>query len=72
MWRSWRTSSAGVESRTQLGRFRRVAERTLAWLARSRRLTIRCDRLEAIHQALLDLGCALICLNALRWPTVGV
>ena len=68
MWRSWRTSSAGVESRTRLGRFRWVAERTLAWLARFRRLAIRYERLEAMHQALLDLGCALICLNALHWP----
>jgi len=28
-------------------------------------LAIRYERHEALHQAFLDLGCALICLNAL-------
>jgi len=66
-----RISRTGVESKTRLGRYRWVAERTLAWLARYRRLAIRYERLEALHQAFLDLGCALICFNALRWPTIG-
>lgn len=67
-----RTARKGVEDKTKLGRHRWVVERTLAWLGRYRRLAIRYERLEAIHQAFLDLGCALICLNALRWPTVGL
>ncbi len=47
-------------------RHRWVVERTLAWLHSHRRLAIRYERLEAIHQAFLDLGCALICLNFLQ------
>jgi transposase len=54
-----------VESTTRLGRRRWVAERTLAWLARYRRLAIRYQRREDLHQAFLDLGCALTCLNFL-------
>ena len=67
-----RIARKGVEGSTRLGRHRWVAERTLAWLARYRRLTIRYERREDIHQALLDLGCALICLNALHWPAAGL
>jgi len=39
---------------------------SLAWLARFRRLAIRYERREDIHQALLDLGCALICFHRLQ------
>ncbi len=39
--------------------------RTLAWLNRFRRLTIRYERRLDIHQAFLQLGCALICHNYL-------
>ena len=35
------------------------------WLARYRRLTIRYERLVAMHRAFLHLGCALICWNYL-------
>ena len=63
-----RIARKGVESKTRLGRHRWVVERTLAWLHRFRRLTIRYERDEALHQAFLDLGCALICLNFLRGP----
>jgi len=34
-------------------------------LARYRRRAIRHERHEALHQAFLDLACALLCLNAL-------
>jgi transposase len=61
-----RIARKGVESRARLGRHRWVVERTLAWLARYRRLAIRHERRDDIHQAFLDLGCALICLNRLR------
>lgn len=61
-----RIARKGVESKTKLGRYRWVVERTLAWLHRFRRLTIRYERLEELHQAFLDLGCALICLSFIR------
>ncbi len=67
-----RIARTGVEDKAKLGRHRWVAGRTLARLARYRRPTIRSERLETIHHAFLDLGCARICLNALRWPTVGL
>jgi transposase len=60
-----RIARKGQESKTRLGRYRWVAERTLAWLNRFRRLPIRDERRDDLHQAFLDLGCALICLHAL-------
>ena len=60
-----RIARRGVESKEKLGRHRWVIERTFAWLARYRRLTIRYERLPAMHHAFLHLGCALICLNFL-------
>jgi len=61
-----RIARRGIESSEKLGRHRWVVERTLAWLARFRRLTVRYERRDDIHQAFLTLGCALICWNALR------
>ena len=61
-----RIARKGIESSEKLGRYRWVVERTLAWLARFRRLTIRYERRADIHQAFLDLGCALICFNVLQ------
>ena len=58
-----RIARRGIESKTRLGRYRWVVERTLAWLSRYRRLTIRYERLVAMHRAFLHLGCALICWN---------
>jgi transposase len=49
-----------------LGRHRWVVERTLAWLNRYRRLTVRYERREDIHRAFLSLGCALIRWNRLQ------
>ncbi len=54
-----------IESSDRLGRHRWVIERTLAWLHRYRRLTIRYERRVNLHQAFLTLGCALICFNHL-------
>jgi hypothetical protein len=48
-----------VESKSRLGRYRWVAERTIAWPHRY-------ERLEENHQAFLDLGCALICFRFLQ------
>jgi len=49
-----------------LGVARWVVERTLAWLHRFRRLSVRYERRPEIHQALLSLGCALICYTTLQ------
>ena len=61
-----RIARQGIESKHRLGRHRWVVERTLAWLARYRRLTIRYERLVATHRAFLHLACSLICWNYLR------
>lgn len=46
-----RIARKGVESKEKLGKHRWVIERTFAWLARYRRLTIRYERLAAMHRA---------------------
>ncbi len=56
-----RIARKGIESSERLGRYRWVVERTLAWLRRFRRLTIRYERRADIHEGFLHLGCALIC-----------
>jgi transposase len=44
-----------------LGIFRYVAEQTLALLHQFRRLRTRFDKRDDIHEAFVDLGCAMIC-----------
>ena len=61
-----RIARTGIESSTRLGRHRWVVERSIAWLQRFRRLTIRYERDADLHLAFLDLGCALICFNFLQ------
>jgi IS5 family transposase len=56
-----RIARRGIESSEKLGRYRWVVERTLSWLNRFRRLKVRYERRDDIHQVFLDLGCALIC-----------
>ena len=56
-----RIARRGIESKERLGKHRWVVERTLSWLNRYRRLRVRYERRDDIHQAFLDLGCALIC-----------
>jgi hypothetical protein len=60
-----RIARKGIESTQRLGRFRWVAERTIAWIFQFRRLAMRWERRDDLHQALLDLGCALICFRML-------
>jgi len=48
-----------------LGRFRWVVERTIAWLHRFRRLRVRYDRRDDIHEGFLTLGCAMVCWKIL-------
>ena len=58
-----RIARKGVEPGHRLGRHRWVVERTFAWLARYRRLSIRYERLVALHEAFLHLACALVWWN---------
>lgn len=58
-----RIARRGIESKDRLGRHRWVVERTLAWLSKYRRLAIRYERRDDIHEAFLRIGCALICFN---------
>ena len=61
-----RIAQWGIDSSERLGQHRWVVERTLAWLAKYRRLTIRYERRDDIHEAFLHLGCLLICFNYLK------
>jgi hypothetical protein len=58
-----RIAHKGIDASDRLGRYRWVVERTLSWLNRYRRLKVRYERREGIHQAFLTLGGALICWN---------
>jgi transposase len=49
-----------------LGRFRWVVERTISWLHGFRRLRVRYERTDRIHEAFLTIGCGLICWNVLQ------
>ena len=60
-----RIARRGMDSSEKLGRHRWVVERTLAWLARYRRLAVRYERRADIHEGFLHLDCSLICLNHL-------
>ena len=60
-----RIARKGKDTSERLGRHRWVVERTLAWLARYRRLSVRYERRADIHEAFLHLGCSLIYLNYL-------
>ena len=61
-----RIARRGVDSSERLGRHRWKVERTLAWLSRFRRLTVRYERRADIHLAFTTLGCALVCLSQIR------
>jgi hypothetical protein len=61
-----RIARRGVDSSERLGRHRWIVERSLAWLSRHRRLAIRYERRDDIHEAFLTVGCILICLNFLE------
>ena len=57
-----------VDRSERLGRYRWVVERTFAWLNQMKRLVIRYERRDDIHDAFFRLGCSMICFNFLR-PT---
>ena len=49
-----------------LGRHRWVVKRTFSWLHNRRRLLIRTDRRDDIHEGFLALACCLICWRRLE------
>ena len=55
-----------TEHGSGIGRHRWVVERTFAWLHNRRRLLIRTDRRDDIHEAFLALACCLICWRRLE------
>jgi transposase len=44
-----------------LGKVRWVVESTFAWLFKQRRLRVRYEKRDDIHQAFLSIGCLLVC-----------
>jgi IS5 family transposase len=58
-----RIARRGIEDSTRLGRHRWKVERTLAWMARFRRLAVRYERRGDIHIAFNTLAAALICMS---------
>jgi len=55
-----------TENGSGLGIHRWVVERTQSWLHQFRRLRIRYERRDDIHEAFLTIGCILICHNCLK------
>ncbi len=55
-----------TEHGSGLGIYRWVVERTHGWLHQFRRLRVRYERRDDIHEAFLTLGCILICGNYLK------
>jgi IS5 family transposase len=63
-----RIARRGVEGSERLGRYRWVVERTLAWFARFRRLTVRYERRLDILLAFNLFAAGLVCLRFVkRW-----
>ena len=60
-----------TEHASGLGAVCWVVERFLSHLHRFRKLRLRTDWTLAVHDALLDLACSLICLNVLLRPQSG-
>lgn len=55
-----------TEHGSGLGIYRWVVERTQSWLHQFRRLRVRYERRDDIHEAFMTLGCILICHNCLK------
>ncbi|MBB4787049.1 transposase [Streptomyces rapamycinicus] len=60
-----RIARKGIESSKRLGRHRWTIERTMAWLAGSRRLHRRYERKAAHFLAFTSIACTLICYRRL-------
>ena len=61
-----RIARRGVESSTRLGRHRWVVERTISWQQGFRRLRVRDEKRDDIHEALVHLANAMICWGRLN------
>lgn len=57
----------GMPHGSGLGKERWPVERTLSWLHNARRLRVRFDRLDSIHEAFVKLQLCLICHAKLRF-----
>jgi transposase len=55
----------GTENGSGLGVYRWVVERSLSWLHQNRRLRMRYEKRDDIHNAFLTIGCIKICWNHL-------
>ena len=56
----------GTPHGSGLGIYRWVVERTIAWYHGMKRLRIRWERRDDIHEAFLTLGCTIICYRRLK------
>jgi transposase len=54
-----------TENGSGLGIYRWVVERSISWLHQNRRLRIRYEKRDDIHQAFMTIGCIKICWNHL-------
>jgi hypothetical protein len=63
---TWTTPSIRDSTGSSMLRIVRVVERTFAWLHNRRRLLVRTDRHDDIHEAFLALACCLICWSRLE------
>ena len=52
-----------TEHGSGLGKIRWVVEGAFSWLFKQRRLRVRYEKRDDIHQAFLNIGCPLICWN---------
>ena len=55
-----------TEHGSGLGKIRWVVEAALAWLFKQRRLRVRYEKRDDIHEAFLSIGCLLICWNRVQ------
>ena len=58
-----------TEHGSGLGVFRYVVEQTIALFHQFRRLLVRHDRDDAVHEAFMSLGCSIICWRRLHNAT---
>ena len=61
-----RIARRGVESSVRLGRHRWVVERTISWQQGFRRLRVRDEKRDDMHEALVHLANAMICWGRLN------
>ena len=59
----------GAPHGSGLGVYRWPVERSLSWLHMNRRLRVRYEKRADVHEALVSLGCAMICWKMLHCDT---